>query len=80
MIQKPITPFLPQHALVIDLGEGRKYIELSTQPATHLTGPYAPTMIVPDPTSAFPLAMIHAPIEAMIVGGHDIDGGSGKTG
>ena len=37
-------------------------------------------MIVPDPATAFPVAMIRAPITAMIVGGHDIDGGYGKTG
>ena len=80
MIQKPITPFLPQHALGVDLGEVRKYIGLSTQPATHLTGPCARTMIVPDPTTAFSVAMICAPITAMIVGGHDIDGDYGKTG
>ena len=36
-------------------------------------------MIVPDPATAFPVAMIHAPIEAVIVGGHYIDGGHGKT-
>ena len=80
MIQKPIAPFLPQHALDVDLGEGRKYIGLSTQPTTHLTGPYERTMIVPDPATAFPVAMIRAPLTAMIVGGHDIDGGCGKTG
>ena len=51
---------------------------MSTQPATHLTGPYASAMIVPD--TAFPVAVIHAPITAMIVGGHHIDGGNGKTG
>ena len=37
-------------------------------------------MIVPDPATAFPVAMMRAPITAMIVGGHDIDGGCGKTG
>ena len=37
-------------------------------------------MIVPDPATAFSVGMIHAPITAMIVGGHDIDGGYGKTG
>ena len=37
-------------------------------------------MIVPDPTSTFPVGMIHAPITALIVGGHDIDGGDGKMG
>ena len=80
MIQEPIAPFLPQHALGVDLGEGRKYIGLSAQTAIHLTGPYARTMIVPDPATAFPVAMIRAPITARIVGGHDIDGGCGKTG
>ena len=80
MIQKPITPSLPQHALGVDLGEGRKYIGLSTQPTTHLTGLYLSAMIVPDPTTAFSISMIHAPIAAMIVGGHDIDAGYEKTG
>ena len=70
MIQKPIASFLPQHALGVDLEEGRKYIGLSTQPTTHLTGPYARTMIVPDSTTVFPVAMIRAPMTAMIVGGH----------
>ena len=51
---------------------------MSTQPATHLTGPYASAMIVPD--TVFPVAVINAPITAMIVGGHHIDGGNGKTG
>ena len=37
-------------------------------------------MIVPDPTTALFVGMIRAPITAMIVGGHDIDGGYGKTG
>ena len=37
-------------------------------------------MIVPDPATAFPVAIIRAPIAAMFVGGHDIDGGYGKTG
>ena len=80
MIQKPIASFLPQHALSVDLGEGRKYIGLWTQPTTHLTGPYLSAMIVPDPTTTFSVGMIHAPITAMIVGGHDIDGGHGKIG
>ena len=31
--------------------------------------------IVPDPATALFMAMIHAPIAAMIVVGHDIDGG-----
>ena len=35
-------------------------------------------MIVPDPTTAFPVGMIHAPITALIIGGHDIDRGDGK--
>ena len=37
-------------------------------------------MIVPDPTPTFPVGMIHAPITALFVGGHDIDGGDGKRG
>ena len=37
-------------------------------------------MIVPDPTPTFPIGMIHAPIAALIMGGHDIDGGNGKMG
>ena len=37
-------------------------------------------MIVPDSTTTFSVGMIRAPITAMIVGGHDIDGGYGKTG
>ena len=35
---------------------------------------------MPDPATAFPVAMIHAPITTMSVGGHDIDGGNGKSG
>ena len=49
---------------------------MSTQPATHLTGPYASATMVPDTATAFLVAMIRAPI----VGGHHIDGGNGKTG
>ena len=37
-------------------------------------------MIVPDPTPTFPVGMIHAPITALIMGGHDIDRGNGKMG
>ena len=37
-------------------------------------------MIVPDPTPAFPVGMIHAPITTLIMGGHDIDRGDGKRG
>ena len=37
-------------------------------------------MIVPDPTPAFPVGMIHAPITVLIMGGHDIDSGNGKMG
>ena len=37
-------------------------------------------MIVPDPTPTFPVGVIHAPITALIMGGHDIDRGNGKMG
>ena len=37
-------------------------------------------MIVPDPTPTFPVGMIHAPITALIMGGHDIDRSDGKMG
>ena len=36
-------------------------------------------MIVPDPTPTLPVCMIHAPIAAVVVGGHDIDGGDGQV-
>ena len=37
-------------------------------------------MIVPDSTPTSPISMIHAPITALIMGGHDIDRGDGKRG
>ena len=37
-------------------------------------------MIVPDPTFTGSIGMIHAPITALIVGGHHIGGSNGKRG
>ena len=36
-------------------------------------------MIVPDPTPTLPVGMINAPIAAVVVGGHDIDGGDSQV-